>query len=52
MGLSRVNLTYYEKAIKKLMFWKNNVNDFNKKPLRVYNLPRTVIFSDASSFAI
>ena len=25
---------------------------FNKKPLRVYNLPKTVIFSDASSFAL
>ena len=24
---------------------------FNKKPLRAYGLPRTVIFSDASSFA-
>ena len=50
---SRVNLKYYEKAIKELTFWKNNINFFfNKKPLRAYDLPRTVIFSDASSFAI
>ena len=47
---SRVNLKYYEKAVKELIFWKNNF--FNKKPLRAYDLPRTVIFSDARSFAI
>ena len=29
---SRVNLTHYEKATKKLIFWKNNINEFNKKP--------------------
>ena len=47
-----MNLTHYEKTIEILIFWKNNINDFNKKPLRVYSLPGTVIFSDASSFAI
>ena len=47
-----MNLKYYEKAIKELIFWKNNINFFNKKPLRAYDLPRTVIFSDASRFAI
>ena len=42
---SRVSLTNYEKAIKELIFWKNNINFFfNKKPLRAYDLPRTVIF--------
>ena len=49
---SRLNLKYCEKAIKELTFWENNINFFNKKPLRAYDLPRTVIFSDASSFAI
>ena len=29
---SRVNLTHYEKATKKIIFWKNNINEFNKKP--------------------
>ena len=29
-----------KKAIKELIFWKNNINFFNKKP---YDLPRTVI---------
>ena len=32
-----------KKAIKELIFWKNNINFFNKKPLRAYDLPRTVI---------
>ena len=45
-----MNLTNYEKAIKELIFLKNNINFFSKKPLRVYDLPRIVIFSDASSF--
>ena len=49
---SRVNLTHYVKATKKLICWKNNINEFNKKPLRAYDLPRTVLFSDASSSAI
>ena len=31
------------KAIKELIFWKNNINFLNKKPLRAYDLPRTVI---------
>ena len=47
-----MNLKYYEKAVKELTFCKNNKKIFNKKPLRAYDLPRTVIFSDASNFAI
>ena len=47
---SWVNLTNYEKAIKELIFLKNNIIYFSKKPLRFYDLPRIVIFSDASSF--
>ena len=49
---SRVNLTDYGKPIKNLIPWKNNINFLNKKPLGVYDLPKTVIFSDASSFLI
>ena len=49
---SPVNLTNYKKAIKELIFWKNNIHFLNKKPLRAYDLPRAAIFSDASSFAI
>ena len=37
--------------MKELIFWKNKIKFFNKKPLRVCDLPRIVIFSDASSFA-
>ena len=47
---SRVNLKYYETAVKELIFWKNNL--FNKKQLQAYDLPRTVIFSDDRNFAI
>ena len=47
-----MNLTNCEKAIKELMFWKNNINFFNKKPLRVYDLSKTAIFLDAISCAI
>ena len=50
LWISRMNLTNYEKAIKELIFWKDNINFFNKKPLRAYDLPRTDIFSDDSSF--
>ena len=39
-----MNLTNYEKTIKEVIFWKSNINLFNKKPLRVYDLPKTVIF--------
>ena len=39
-----------ENAIKELIFSKNNINYFNKKPLRVYDVPKTVHFSEASSF--
>ena len=45
---SRMNLTNYEKAIKELIFWKSTIKFFNKKPLRIYDLPKTVIFLDAS----
>ena len=48
---SEVNLTNYEKAIKELILWKIKINLFNKKLLRVYDIPRTFIFSDASSFS-
>ena len=41
---SRMNLTSYEKAIKELIFRKSNIKFFNKKPLRVYDLSKTVIF--------
>lgn len=49
---SRVNLKNNDLAIKELFFWKNNLKNFNKRPLRVYDIPNTVIFSDASSVAI
>ena len=47
-----MNLTNYEKTIKELIFWKSNIKFLNKKPLRVYDLSKTVIFLDASSCAI
>ena len=46
-----MNLTNYEKAIKELIFWKSTIKFFNKKPLRIYDLPKTVIFLDASGCA-
>ena len=49
---SRVNLKNNELAIKELFFWKNNLVKNNKRPLRVYDIPKTVVFSDASSYAI
>ena len=39
-----MNLTNYKKTIKEVIFWKSNINLFNKKPVRVYDLPKTVIF--------
>ena len=47
-----MNLTNYEKTIKELIFWKSNIKFLNKKPLRVYDLSKTVIFLDASSCAM
>ena len=47
-----MNLTNYEKTIKELIFWESNIKLFNKKPLKVYDLPEAVIFLDASSCAI
>ena len=49
---SGMNWTNYEKAIKELIFWESNIKLFNKKPLKVYDLPEAVIFLDASSCAI
>ena len=42
-----MNLTNCEKAIKELIFWKSN-KKFFKKPLRLYDLPKAVIFLDTS----
>ena len=52
LWVSRMKWTNYKKAIKELMFWESSINCFNKKPFRVYDLPKTVIFLDASSCAI
>ena len=44
MGLPNEFNKFNEKAIKKLIFWKNNINFFNNKPLRACDLPTTVVF--------
>ena len=46
-----MKLRNYENLFKESIFSKNNISYFNEKPLRVYDTPTTVIFSDASSFA-
>ena len=49
---SRINLKNHDLAIKELFFWKNNLINSNKRPLNFYDIPKTVIFSDASSYTI
>ena len=49
---SHFNVLYYQFTIDELTFWKQNVQALKKRPLILYKLPITKVYSDASNFGI
>ena len=45
---NKFNYLYYHKAVDEIMFWKQNCVHLNCKPISDYEIPRFMIFSDAS----
>uniref|UniRef100_A0A7M5XH70 Reverse transcriptase domain-containing protein n=1 Tax=Clytia hemisphaerica TaxID=252671 RepID=A0A7M5XH70_9CNID len=48
----RINITYFHDVLRELLFWKLNVRELNRRPIRKYEIPDLKVFSDASATGI
>ena len=49
---SHLNVLYYHFAMEEITFWKQSIQTLNKRPLILYKLPITKVYSDASNYGI